>query len=82
MKKYLKIIPVLIVMFFALSATQIQAIDNFEIDDLQVTINVNEDGTYDIREDYILNFTSPGLGIYRDLIAVQEIGRASCRERV
>lgn len=73
MKKYLKIIPIFLIMFLFLSVSQIQALDNFEILDLDVEINVNEDGTYDIREDYLLNFTSPGLGIYRDLITVQEM---------
>lgn len=73
MKKYLKILPILMLVFFTINTTTIKAIDNFEIEGLKVEINVNKDGTYDITEDLTLNFFSPGLGIYRDLISVYKM---------
>lgn len=45
----------------------VSALSNFEILDLDVVIDVQEDGVYSITESYKLDFTSPGLGIYRDL---------------
>lgn len=69
MKKSKSIIMALLLalVFLFANPSQINALDNFEINDLQVSIFVNEDGSYDIVEKYQMNFTAPALGFYRDI---------------
>lgn len=69
MHKFNKIITVIMfALFFSFFNVQtVSAIDNFEILDLEVNINVNEDGVYDVTEKFKINYFLPALGIYRDL---------------
>ncbi len=55
------------IIFSFLNVQDVSALEKFEIDRLDVTIEVHEDGTYDIKEDYVINYTKPSLGIYRDI---------------
>lgn len=61
---------IMTIIFTFLNVQNIEAEEKFEIDRLEVVVKVHEDGTYDVRENYIINYTRPSLGIYRDIPTV------------
>lgn len=64
---------VMTIIFTFLNVQNINAAEKFEIDRLDVSIVVHEDGTYDVVEDYTVNYILPSLGIYRDIPTVYKM---------
>lgn len=58
---------IMTIIFTFFNFQNIDAAEKFEIDRLDVSIIVHEDGTYDVTEDYTINYILPSLGIYRDI---------------
>lgn len=73
MKKFKILILIAILSIITFKPLSVAALDNFEILDLDVSIKVNDDGAYDVVENYKMNFFSPALGFYRDLASVHKM---------
>ena len=65
MKKMKRWIAVCCLLFTAM-LVPVHAQEAFVIDDMHVSMEVHEDGGIDVTETYVLNFTQPKHGFYRN----------------
>lgn len=65
--KTMLVVTIFTILVSLFNMQPIEAINNFNIDSLAVDIVVNEDGTYDITEKFVMDYFIPALGFYRNL---------------